>query len=147
MKYWLNIPCKDLSREWLLDEHQSIHAYFGGMLKNPDKWVKHKLIGPMDALAMYLRHEEEVAEMIHRGYNHVTPIAEADMQKVQNYRVAVLGLSVGEMYSKVNDIVVVEEMKLLQQAYLKNRGVQIGVINMLPHLNSGFKNEINKGEF
>lgn len=33
MKFWLHIPCKDLEAPYLVDEHRSMHAYFGASRK------------------------------------------------------------------------------------------------------------------
>jgi hypothetical protein len=77
MRYWLDIPPEELSREWLLDEHRSLHAWFGGLSrKNFAKWVDHVLwvpyiVGPW---VMYDRHEALVREFARRGYNHKSPL-------------------------------------------------------------------------
>lgn len=120
MKYWLDIPCKDLKREWLLDEHRSVHAYFGGMLKDPDKWARSKLIGPMDPEVMFFRHEEQVQEMLARGFKHLTPLSEAQRVNVMYHRARLDICLVGQML--ILDIpTVVAEMEQIQMAYLKER--------------------------
>ena len=74
MKYWLEQECKDLSDLWLLDEHRSVHAYFGAMIKDMEKWINHPLYMSYSPVVIFERHEEEVAEMKNRGWNHKTPI-------------------------------------------------------------------------
>jgi Pyrimidine dimer DNA glycosylase len=118
MKYWLNIPCKELKREWLLDEHMSIHAYFGGMSKNPERWIKHPLIGPMDAHVLFRRHQEQVREMDERGYKHTTPIRDEIYDDVVFWREQ-KGLQIGDLYDKHGFIIRNEEMRQLQLDYLK----------------------------
>jgi len=72
MKYWLDIPASELSRQWLLDEHRSIHAYFGWYKK--DKPFKHSIFEAQKPEVLKARHEELVNEMAKRGYNHKTPL-------------------------------------------------------------------------
>lgn len=120
MRFWLETPCEELSREWLLDEHRSIHAYVGGMIKNPEKWAKHKLIGPMDAFVMHLRHEEEIEEMSKRGYKHVTPYTKEQCAQIEAWRMD-KHLNPGTMLNKKNESLVVEEMRKLQEEYLRKK--------------------------
>lgn len=124
MKYWLNIPCKELSDKWLSDEHMSVHAYFGGMEKNPHKWVTHKLIGPMDAAILAERHKEQVEEMARRGWKHKTPVTQAQINIIAGFRVSLCSLGIGEMFVK-DEIVCVEEMRVLQEDYAKVRGISL----------------------
>jgi len=123
MKYWLDIPCKELSDKLLLDEHRSVHAYFGGMLKDPVKWSRHKLIGPMDACVLYERHIEEVEEMARRGWKHKTPVTCEEYCTVDKWRVELRGLGFGEMYRDGTIIRVSEQVKL-QEEYMRRRGIE-----------------------
>lgn len=118
MKFWLDIPCSELSREWLLDEHRSIHAYINGMLKNPDKWCAHKLFGPMDPEVLFIRHEEEVREMIYRGYNHGSPVSEASVNTIMG-NMRRLKVSAYGTYIKKGIIVTDNVLSALQENYMK----------------------------
>jgi len=71
MKIW-TVPARQLGDKQLLDEHRSIHAYFG-MLGNP-RFARHPFIKEFSEEAMRARHEEVVAAMAERGFNHKTPL-------------------------------------------------------------------------
>jgi len=86
VKFWLNISPKDLPREWLLDEHRSIHAYFGGMLRNPERWSAHPILGSQDPYVMYERHEALVEEMSSRGFKHNTPITMSQVKEILEWK-------------------------------------------------------------
>jgi hypothetical protein len=118
MRWWLDKPCSELSREWLLDEHQSTHAYFGGYLKTPSRWSKHKLIGPMDALVLAVRHQEQVNEMEKRGYKHETPLQDEDVYKVLEWR-RDKELELGERFNSKGAVVYDEEVAKLQTEYIR----------------------------
>lgn len=74
MKFWLHIPCKNLEAPYLVDEHRSMHAYFGGLIANFDKWVKHTLWKEFEPMKMYQRHQEQVIEFAVRGWVHKSPL-------------------------------------------------------------------------
>jgi len=90
------------------------------MLKNPSKWAGHKLIGPMDPDIMFLRHEEQVAEFVKRGYNHNTPITVEQVCEIDHWRVTLNGIGIGDMLVK-GQIIAVEKMHALQIDYLQKR--------------------------
>lgn len=116
MRFWLEKPCSELSREFLLDEHRSLHAYINGMKKNPDKWVTHSILGPMSPDIMVMRHDEEVQEMTNRGYKHGTPITEETIEEIKMHRKR-LGLDQDGKYVKNNYVIVHEHLKELQEEY------------------------------
>jgi hypothetical protein len=74
MKFWLHIPCKDLEAPYLVDEHRSMHAYFGGLIKNFNKWSEHTLWKAYNPMNMYKRHQEQVIEFAVRGWIHKSPL-------------------------------------------------------------------------
>ena len=73
MKLWLETPVGKLSRQYLLDEHCTVHALIK-MYDNP-RFKNHPLCQtPRESV--YKRHSEQVQEMNVRGYHHKTPIKE-----------------------------------------------------------------------
>jgi hypothetical protein len=118
VKFFLDQPCSDLSRELLLDEHQSVHAFFGGMLKTPSRWGKHSILGPMDPKVLALRHVEQVKEMEMRGYNHQTPLRSEDIEKVHDWRNK-KDLLLGERFNNKGKVVQDEELAILQRDYVR----------------------------
>lgn len=75
MRIW-DIPTEKLCRQHLLGEHRELHAMWVIITKNKKGYSKHpetiRWVGKLKA--MYLRHEEQVKEMKHRGYNHQSPL-------------------------------------------------------------------------
>lgn len=71
MRIWDITPSK-LCRNHLLGEHRELHAMWTIITENKKGYSLHpetiRWKGKLKA--MYLRHEELVAEMIKRGYNH-----------------------------------------------------------------------------
>lgn len=119
MKFWLDKPCSELSRQWLLDEHRSLHAYINDMIKNPSKWCAHKLLGPMIPSVLFIRHEEEVQEILSRGYKHGSPLDISAVNLIEHNR-AELGLYNPGEYLKAGKVVVDVELKELQEQYRRN---------------------------
>lgn len=115
MKYWLDMPCSELSAMWLLDEHRSIHAYFGAMKKNFNKACRHILFGPYDPIIMFKRHEEQVRELDARGYVHKTPLNYVDAITLLGQRLDI-GLEIGFMMRDGKRTLIPEALKL-QDAY------------------------------
>ncbi len=77
MRVW-DVSPKCLCRKHLLGEHRELHGLWniltkhkgkGGYANHPEtkRWVGREK-------ALYLRHEALVAEMIRRGYKHLSPI-------------------------------------------------------------------------
>jgi hypothetical protein len=75
MRIW-NISTEKLCRQHLLGEHRELHAMWVVITQNKKGYSKHletiRWIGKLKA--MYIRHEEQVEEMRHRGYNHQSPL-------------------------------------------------------------------------
>jgi hypothetical protein len=75
MRIW-DIPVDKLCRNHLLGEHRELHAMWVVITQNKKGYSKHpetiRWIGKLKA--MYLRHDEQVKEMEHRGYNHQSPL-------------------------------------------------------------------------
>ena len=75
MRIWDITPSK-LCRNHLLGEHRELHAMWTIITENKKGYSLHpetiRWKGKLKA--MYLRHEELVAEMIMRGYNHHSPL-------------------------------------------------------------------------
>lgn len=76
MRIW-DLPCKNLCRQHLLDEHFNLHAIFtyittdkgGAYRKHPETLRWYGKIGLLSE-----RHSEQVQEMKARGYNHHSPL-------------------------------------------------------------------------
>ena len=74
MRQWLVDP-KIMCRQHLLGEHVEHHMYVGTIQKggNLAGFLEGNLLEPT---SLRSRHDELVAEMIRRGYNHKSPLPE-----------------------------------------------------------------------
>lgn len=79
LRIWHPIPPNCLDRKRLMGEHVELHAIWSVITKNKRGYRNHpetqRWIGHLGALAD--RHERLVAEMLLRGYNHKSPLADA----------------------------------------------------------------------
>jgi hypothetical protein len=76
MRIW-DVPCSMLSDKHLLGEHVELHTIYsahmrgltGGYSRHPEtlRWSGH-------LAALYARHDEQVQEMVARGFNHRSPL-------------------------------------------------------------------------
>ena len=75
MRVW-DIPVEKLCRNHLLGEHRELHAMWVVITQNKKGYSKHPetIRWIVKLKAMYLRHDEQVKEMEHRGYNHQSPL-------------------------------------------------------------------------
>lgn len=75
MRIW-DIPTKKLCRQHLLGEHRELHAIWSIILKNKKGYSRHpetmRWRGKLKLL--YQRHQEQVEEMVRRGYRHLSPL-------------------------------------------------------------------------
>jgi hypothetical protein len=75
MRIW-DIPPNKLCRQHLLGEHRELHAMWIVITEKKKGYSMHpetiRWKGKLKA--MYLRHEELVKEMNHRGYRHKSPL-------------------------------------------------------------------------
>ena len=75
MRIWDITPSK-LCRNHLLGEHRELHAMWTIITESKKGYLMHpgtiRWKGKLKV--MYLRHEELVAEMVKRGYNHRSPL-------------------------------------------------------------------------
>ena len=73
MRIW-DLPVNHLCRKHLLGEHRELHAIWVVLTKNKKGYRNHpetkRWEGKLKAL--YKRHDEEVREMIERGYSHLS---------------------------------------------------------------------------
>ena len=72
MRMWLVNP-KIMCRKHLLGEHVEHHMFFGTMLreKSINGYIENNLFEPT---LLVKRHDDLVAEMLSRGYNHNSPL-------------------------------------------------------------------------
>lgn len=83
MRMWMVDP-KLLCRQHLLGEHGEIHKFRHNFVK------KHKMAGRMGQIEparMEERHDELVAEMVQRGYNHQSPYEQPDVSHLPEMKV------------------------------------------------------------
>jgi hypothetical protein len=75
MRIW-DIPAEKLCRNHLLGEHRELHAIWSILTKGKKGYAHHpetrRWAGKRKAL--YLRHQDLVQEMVHRGYKHHSPL-------------------------------------------------------------------------
>jgi predicted patatin/cPLA2 family phospholipase len=71
MRIW-DIPPEKLCRNHLLGEHRELHAIWSILTKGKKGYANHPETKRWRKRlkALYLRHEDLVKEMIHRGYRH-----------------------------------------------------------------------------
>jgi hypothetical protein len=78
MRIW-DIPADRLCRNHLLGEHRELHAIWTILTTGKTGYASHpetqRWRGKLRAL--WLRHQELVAEMQRRGYRHMSPLDEA----------------------------------------------------------------------
>lgn len=75
MRIW-DLDPERLCRQHLLGEHRELHGLWVILTRGKKGFARHpetrRWQGKLQAL--YLRHEQLVAEMSHRGYRHHTPL-------------------------------------------------------------------------
>lgn len=75
MRIW-DISVGRLCNQHLLGEHNELHCIFNTIVKGRKAWSHHpetkRWIGKLGAL--YLRHEEQIKEMVKRGIVHRSPL-------------------------------------------------------------------------
>ena len=75
MRIW-DLPPERLCRNHLLGEHRELHAIWSVLTNNRRGYSAHPEVlrwkGRLRAL--FLRHEDLVAEMLRRGYRHGSPL-------------------------------------------------------------------------
>ena len=87
MRIW-DISTENLCRQHLLGEHRELHAIWSILIYNKKGYSNHpetlRWKGKLKAL--YLRHEQQVAELKKRGFNHKSPLDEnlANGKNIQN---------------------------------------------------------------
>jgi hypothetical protein len=87
MRIW-DVPPRELCRSHLLGEHRELHSLWSILTKHMSGFAHHPetLRWQGKLRALYHRHEQLVAEMHRRGYEHHTPldIREATGSAVQD---------------------------------------------------------------
>ena len=82
-RMWMTPP-ETMCRQHLLGEHKELHQLLGHLRlgRKLGKYTQTRLVEP---LSLYARHEQLVAEMKRRGYNHKSPIDEAEALTVLSH--------------------------------------------------------------
>jgi len=74
------VPISELDRQHLLGEHAELHCIVGALLGKYKAFRNHpetlRFEGRLEEL--YFRHNEQVQEMLKRGYRHNTPLPESN---------------------------------------------------------------------
>ncbi|OQA03532.1 MAG: Pyrimidine dimer DNA glycosylase [bacterium ADurb.Bin400] len=75
MRIW-DLSPKYLCREHLLGEHRELHAIWEILTEGRRGYRNHPEVKRWEGklAALYLRHEDEVKEMMSRGYKHKSPL-------------------------------------------------------------------------
>lgn len=75
MRVW-DISAAKLCRQHLLGEHRELHAIWTILTERRSGYSNHpetmRWVGKLEAL--HDRHEDEVTEMLNRGYHHASPL-------------------------------------------------------------------------
>lgn len=76
MRIW-DIPPSQLCRKHLLGEHRELHAIWTILTKAKKGYRNHPETKRWanKLTALYIRHDEEVAEMNNRGFRHSSPLS------------------------------------------------------------------------
>lgn len=76
MRMW-QLPPQIMCRKHLLGEHVEMHMFAGSLIKgiSMDGYIEN---GLLDLPLLIQRHDELVAEMEHRGYNHKSPMQDVE---------------------------------------------------------------------
>lgn len=79
MRMWMVDP-KMMCRQHLMGEHVEMHMFLGSMLKGTsmEGYCQNNLMEPEQLKA---RHDALVVEMERRGYNHKSPMSQADFER------------------------------------------------------------------
>jgi hypothetical protein len=76
------VPVSELDRQHLLGEHAELHCNVGALLGKYKAYRNHpqtlRFKGRLDQL--YFRHQEQIREMLKRGYKHNSPLPEGNQQ-------------------------------------------------------------------
>lgn len=83
MRQWLVDP-KILCRQHLLGEHLECHLFLGN-IKKKRKLTGFIKNGLVEIDKIYSRHEELVAEMLRRHYNHYSPLECPSIEVIKSY--------------------------------------------------------------
>ena len=81
VRIW-NVPCREMGDQHLLGEHRELHGLWVILTQNKKGYANHpetrRWRGRLGAV--YRRHEEQVAEMVGRGWTgHRSPLDEAEV--------------------------------------------------------------------
>ncbi len=74
------VAVSELDRQHLLGEHAALHCIVGALLGKYKAFSNHpETLRFKDRIDhLYFRHDEQVREMIRRGYRHNTPLPHSD---------------------------------------------------------------------
>ncbi|MEX0761606.1 MAG: pyrimidine dimer DNA glycosylase/endonuclease V [Dehalococcoidia bacterium] len=79
MRIW-DVPVEELCRQHLLGEHRELHAVWSILTNDKTGYSRHpetmRWKGHLPALAQ--RHDQQVSEMVRRGYSHKSPLPLAE---------------------------------------------------------------------
>ena len=81
MRMWMVNPTI-MCRQHLLGEHRETHT-FAGTLRKKSNIDGYLIEGELDPRLLEARHEELVAEMIRRGYDHYSPLDVPDFSYLE----------------------------------------------------------------
>lgn len=78
MRMWM-LPVQGMCRKHLMGEHVEMHMFAGSILKDISMkgYLANGLFQPED---LRKRHDDLVAEMLRRGYNHKSPMQDYEPQ-------------------------------------------------------------------
>ena len=85
MRQWLVNP-RMLCRKHLLGEHVEHHMFVGSINKgvSVEGYLRDGFLEPR---TLRSRHDEVASEMIRRGYNHMSPLPEADIAHLRDGKI------------------------------------------------------------
>lgn len=92
MRMWLVDP-QTMCRKHLLGEHVEMHMYIGSLSKGikATRYLEGNLLEPA---VLESRHDELAAEMVHRGYNHSSPVdrdkLREALRRLSNFEAAIV---------------------------------------------------------
>jgi hypothetical protein len=120
MNFWLDLPCKKLTDDQLLAEHEALHHYFKEALVHFREMLKDRQLGPYDPMVLWHRHNEQVRAFETREFIHDTPIQLDEALKIWQSRMM---LSLGHGCMLTDEGIKIDQYALeTQDAFLLRRG-------------------------
>ena len=95
-----------LCRKHLLGEHGEIHKHRHNFVKHQSIAGRISPVVQIEPSSMKSRHDDLVAEMLRRGYNHNSPYEQPDLSYLpddQRYAIVDISISMADLYKRCEE--------------------------------------------